>query len=56
MVHGTYLATDKGLPPASGQTYVLAAAAFFAMRDGPISRVTTYYNLADWSAQVGARR
>jgi steroid delta-isomerase-like uncharacterized protein len=54
VVHGTYLATDAGLPPASGQTYSLPAGTFFALRDGRIARVTTCYNLADWSAQVGA--
>lgn len=54
MVHGTYLATDEGLPPASGQTYVLPAGTFFELRDGRIARVTTCYNLADWSRQVGA--
>jgi steroid delta-isomerase-like uncharacterized protein len=53
-VHGTYLATDAGLPPARGQTYVLPAGTFFAIRDGRIARVTTCYNLADWSRQVGA--
>ena len=52
-MHGTYLATDAGLPPARGQTYRLPAGTFFAVRDGRIARVTTY-NLADWSAQVGA--
>ena len=54
VVHGTYLATDAGLPPARGQTYQLPAGTFFALRDGRIARVTTCYNLADWSAQVGA--
>lgn len=53
-VHGTYLATDPGLPEARGQTYVLPAGSFFALRDGRIARVTTYYNLADWIAQVSA--
>ena len=53
-VHGTYLATDAGLPPATGQTYVLPAGTFFDIRDGKIARVTTHYNLADWSRQVGA--
>ena len=53
VVHGTYLATDAGLPPARGQTYRLPAGTFFELRDGLIARVTTCYNLADWSAQVG---
>lgn len=51
-VHGTYLNTDSGLPDAKGQTYVLPAGTFFAIRDGKIARVTTYYNLTDWIAQV----
>ncbi|WP_407660501.1 ketosteroid isomerase-related protein [Marinimicrococcus flavescens] len=51
-VHGTYLATDEGLPPASGQTYTLPGGAFFDIRDGRIARVTNYYNLEDWLAQV----
>lgn len=53
-VHGQYLATDEGLPPARGQTYTLPAGAFFEVRDGRITRLTTYYNLADWIAQVSA--
>jgi steroid delta-isomerase-like uncharacterized protein len=52
-VHGSYLATDEGLPEAKGQTYTLPAGAFFTFRDGRIARVTTYYNLPDWIAQVG---
>lgn len=51
-VHGEYLLTDEGLPDARGQTYVLPAGTFFAIRDGRIARVTTYYNLKDWTAQV----
>lgn len=53
MVEGAYLATDVGLPPAQGQTYRLPAGTFFAIEDGKIARVTTYYNLQDWIAQVG---
>jgi steroid delta-isomerase-like uncharacterized protein len=53
VVHGEYLANDDGLPPANGQTYVLPGGAFFAIRDGRIARVTNYYNLQDWIAQVG---
>ncbi|MFN4159855.1 MAG: ketosteroid isomerase-related protein [Gemmobacter sp.] len=51
-VHGTYLQTDPGLPPARGQTYILPAGAFFDLREGRIARVTTFYNLNDWIAQV----
>ncbi len=54
IVHGRYLADDEGLPPATGQRYVLPAGGFFAFEDGLIARVTVYYNLADWIAQVGA--
>lgn len=53
VVHGEYLADDDGLPPATGQRYVLPAGAFFEVRDGLISRVSVHYNLADWIAQVG---
>lgn len=52
VVNGTYLKTDEGLPPAQGQTYRLPAGAFFDIRDGKIARVTTYYNLAEWTRQV----
>jgi len=52
VVNGTYLQTDAGLPDARGQTYRLPAGSFFDLRDGRISRVSTYYNLADWVRQV----
>ena len=53
-VHGTYLATDEGLPEARGQRYVLPAGAFFEIAEGRIARVATCYNLPDWIAQVSA--
>lgn len=56
VVLGTYLETDEALPPASGQTYRLPAGTFFEVKDGLISRVTTYYNLADWLAQIAAAK
>ncbi|HKT84708.1 MAG TPA: ketosteroid isomerase-related protein [Novosphingobium sp.] len=52
VVHGQYLATDDGLPEASGQEYVLPAGAFFEIEDGAIARIAVYYNLADWIRQV----
>lgn len=54
VVHGEYLATDEGLPEASGQTYVLPAGAFFDIAGDRIARVSVYYNLADWTRQVEA--
>ena len=51
-VRGTYLKTAEGLPPANGQGYSLPAGIFFEVEDGLIARVTTYYNLTDWIAQV----
>lgn len=51
-VNGEYLNTDSGLPDAKGQKYVLPAGTFFVIRDGKIARVTTYYNLTEWIAQV----
>ena len=53
-VHGTYLKSEQGLPDARGQTYALPGGQFFAIRDGKIARVTTYYNLTDWIMQVTA--
>ena len=51
-VTGTYLVAEEGLPPANGQTYRLPAGTFFAVRNGLITRITTYYNLTDWLLQV----
>ncbi len=51
-VIGTYKNTDEGLPPAKGQTYVLPAGAFFAVKNSQITRVTNYYNLTEWLMQV----
>lgn len=51
---GTYLQTDEGLPPATGQTYRLRVGAFFDIRASQVARVTNYYNLEDWLRQVGA--
>jgi steroid delta-isomerase-like uncharacterized protein len=52
VVNGMYVATDAGLPPARGQTYVLPGGAFFTVKDGKITRVANYYNLQDWLRQV----
>lgn len=49
---GSYLKTDEGLPPATGQKYRLRVGAFFELKGGKISRVSTHYNLADWTRQV----
>jgi steroid delta-isomerase-like uncharacterized protein len=51
-VEGRYLATDEGLPEARGQRYALPAGTFFAVENGLITRITTYYNLTDWLLQV----
>lgn len=53
-VHGEYLKTDPGLPAAKGQTYILPAGSFFALKGDKITRITTYYNLQDWISQVSA--
>nr|WP_211225246.1 ketosteroid isomerase-related protein [Rubritepida flocculans] len=52
VVSGEYLVTDPGLPPARGQSYRLPAGAFFAIEGGRIARVTNFYNLRAWIAQV----
>jgi steroid delta-isomerase-like uncharacterized protein len=53
VVLGEYLVTDEGLPEANGQKYRLPAGAFFDIKDGKVARITNYYNLQDWIAQVG---
>jgi len=53
-IHGTYLVTDEGLPPATGQTYRLRVGAFFEIKHSRITRVTNYYNLQEWLRLVGA--
>jgi steroid delta-isomerase-like uncharacterized protein len=52
MVNGTYLVAEPGFPQAHGQKYRLPGGAFFEMKDGLISRISNYYNLEDWLAQV----
>ena len=47
-VNGIYKKADDDLPPAHNQSYVLPAAAFLELKEGKISRVTTYYNLTLW--------
>jgi steroid delta-isomerase-like uncharacterized protein len=54
VVLGEYLKTDEGLPEAKGQQYRLPAGAFFEIRNNKVARVTNYYNLEDWIAQVSA--
>lgn len=52
VIKGTYLKSQKGLPPAKGQKYQLPVGAFFEVKNGKVSRITNYYNLNDWIAQV----
>jgi steroid delta-isomerase-like uncharacterized protein len=47
-VNGIYKKGDEDLPPAHNQTYNLPAAAFLAVKNGKITRITTYYNLPLW--------
>ncbi len=51
-VNGIYKKADEGFPPARNQKYVLPAAAFLEVKEGKISRVTTYYNLPLWTSLV----
>ena len=52
IVEGTYLKTDKGLPEARNQKYSVRAGTFFELKNGKISRITTYYNLPEWIKTV----
>jgi steroid delta-isomerase-like uncharacterized protein len=53
VVLGKYIQSDEGLPAAKGQEYRLPAGAFFELRENKVARITNYYNLQDWIAQVG---
>jgi steroid delta-isomerase-like uncharacterized protein len=53
-LRGKYLETDPGLPEAKGQPYRLRVGAFFDIRNGKITRVSTHYNLKEWVRQVAA--
>ncbi|MCB1275709.1 ketosteroid isomerase-related protein [Prosthecobacter sp.] len=51
-IEGEYLATDDGLPPATGQRYRLRVGAFFDLQNGCVRRITNYYNLEEWLRQI----
>jgi len=52
VIDGSYIADDDGLPPATGQKYLIPCAAFFEAENGKLTRVTSYYNLAGWIQAV----
>lgn len=52
IIDGTYKQTAEGLPPANNQSYSVPVGAFFEIKNGKIARVTNYYNLQEWIAQV----
>lgn len=52
IVNGIYKSSDDGLPPAKGQKYRLPAGTFLEIKNNKITRITTYYNLQNWIAQV----
>ncbi|OYY69585.1 MAG: hypothetical protein B7Y00_02285 [Sphingomonadales bacterium 17-56-6] len=52
MVDGVYKVADEGFPAAHGQSYTLPAGGFFEIENGKITRVSVYYNLTEWIAQV----
>lgn len=51
-VVGTYLKTDGTLPPAHGQKYHLSVGSFLTVKGGKITRVSNFYDINDWIAQV----
>jgi hypothetical protein len=53
-VNGTYLATDDGPAGGAGADLCAARGRLFRHQRRPITRVVTYYNLADWMRQVSA--
>ncbi|MEO1280621.1 MAG: ketosteroid isomerase-related protein [Pseudomonadota bacterium] len=53
-IEGVYLDTEQGLPTANKQTYALPGGTFFAIKDGKISRISTYFNMTDWITQIAS--
>lgn len=53
VLQGEYLADDVGMPPARGQPYSLPSGSFFQIHDDRITRISNYFNLREWIAQVG---
>ncbi len=51
---GAYRVRAEGLPPARGQRYSIPVGCFFSVRNGAITRVTTYLNVGDWVRQLEA--
>jgi len=52
IINGIYKKSQAGLPPASGQAYRIPVGAFFELANEKITRVTNYYNLPHWIAEV----
>lgn len=52
VVNGKYIKTDRNLPEASGQNYLIEAGTFFEISNDKISRVTTFYNLNEWLSLI----
>lgn len=51
--HGTYFKDYLGMDVgAHNQKYALTGAHFFEIRDGKIARVTSYYNMTNFAAQI----
>ncbi|MEO1204867.1 MAG: ketosteroid isomerase-related protein [Pseudomonadota bacterium] len=51
-IEGVYLDTEQGLPAAKKQAYTLPGGTFFAIKDGKISRISSYFNMTDWITQI----
>lgn len=51
-VSGQYISSQEGLPPARGQRYRRPGGTFFEIDHGEVCRVSDYFNLADWIAQL----
>lgn len=51
--HGKYYKDYPGMDvSAKNQTYVIPGGHFFEIKNGKLSRVTTYYNLVDFMKQI----
>ena len=49
---GKYVTSSEGLPKAKGQKYNIPVVEVFEIKDGKITKLSTYYNEDLWKTQI----
>lgn len=53
---GKYVTSSDGLPKAKGQKYNIPVVEVFEIKNGKISKLTTYYNEDLWKTQISKKQ